>query len=250
MFNRFHDLVHNYDNIINQGAQGIYLDQGSSAVEVRFNLVYRISSTCAFNSVAQVVGPNQFLRQWNLFENNIFANCGSVQANHAQVLNRGGVNGSSFTWRKNIGYYNGAITDLNPQSGPGHWGCFADDMITAVPCTDRFLFESNLWWNTGSGHALNFNTCKGSDCSGWPGNFNQYSTLPWAGEDVGSVKVDPLFVNPAYWVDDWHPRADLSGIGMQMWDYTLAGRTNPVIVVPTNIPDLFPLRGVNPGTDY
>jgi len=250
LYNVIHDLAHNYDNTANQGAQGIYLDQGTSNVEARFNLVYRISHTCAFNNTPQHTGPNQYLSQWNLWDNNIFAYCGARESNLQRVVVRNGSNQNSLMWSHNVAYYN-AVVGGYPQSSPGLWGCF-DDSGNAADCATRFKFQSNDWWNVGTSHGLTFSTCKTSACGGtFPGNYNLFGSEPWASdEDQGSISVDPQFVGPTYGNDNWHMQSSLSTIGFQAWDYTQAGRTQVRFAIPSNVPDLFPQRTINAAADF
>lgn len=162
-----HDFAFNYDNNADQGVQAIYLDQGSSNNEIQNNLIYRSAHTCAFNNTPQHVGPNQFLAQWNLWQNNIFARCGSVQSNRQRVVNRGGDNPNSMVWTKNVGYFNSGLGAFAKAQGlPGHWNCFANDQATPALCTGRFSFASNDWYNLssaliGSVTSNNTSTCTG-----------------------------------------------------------------------------------------
>ncbi|MBA3912290.1 MAG: hypothetical protein H0X25_00180 [Acidobacteriales bacterium] len=251
LYNRVHDLAHNYDTTSAQGSQCLYLDQGATATEVRFNLTYRCSHTGAFTNTPQSIGPNAMLSQYDLWDNNIFAEMGAQRSKAQRIVSKGGDNGNSITWTHNIGYFNSAV-GATPQSSPGKWGCFADDDVTPVPCSQRFAFDYNLWWNAAPGNALTFSTCKDGNCAPYPVGFNLYSTMPWGptgDEDAHSVSRDPQFLNPNYPVDDFHFRADLSDIGFTSWDYTQAGRTNPVIQVPY-VADPYPMRAVDATTDY
>lgn len=249
-YNVIKNFVSNFNDTAHQGAMGIYNEQGTSYAWEKFNVVARVGHSGLFNHVpSQPGGPNPnayFLPQYNLIENNIFAAIGAQgQVMNPGVLKRAGDNPHTFTFRKNVILFNSAV-GARPQVVGSHWGCFANDGVTPAPCTSRWLEEFNLWYDIG--HApLDFVDCiSGTQC---PGPVNHFSAMPWAGEDAGSKNFDPGFLNIGYPTDNFTPTADLSSIGFQLWDYTLAGRrtTSPAIGAAAH---MYPLRTVDAVVDF
>ncbi len=239
--NVVHDVTHNYQDADGYGGNGIYFDQGSSNVIARDNLVYRISSSGAFNNLSDH-GSDTFAQK-NLFSNNIFALTG-------ELTDRGGFNPNSFSYTTNIGYFDkGSVQS-------GNWSCV--DVLGIVDCPLWFFFDSNDYWDT-TGRALSFQTTN---------PVATYTLSQWQplGEEVHSINQDPLFTNPN---DITQPPADgftlqpsspaLTILHFSNFDPTQAGRSNPILIPPTltcggvatvGACPAFPLQLLDPLTGY
>jgi len=264
--NLVHDVTHNWPDknapVYGYGGNCLYADKGTTAAEFQNNLCYRISDSCIFVNRSDETSDTYNL--WNLFQNNVFVDCGSGQSNRAGVANvaqavrRGGTPPHSFTFRSNVVSFDATVNRV--QASNGKWLCYANDGVTPAPCTDRFLFERNLYWNRVAGHSLAnaFIKCHSTSCgsanySCWDGNSGYYDCMDlggWqaVGEDAGSVSENPAFSN--YAGDDYRVTANLSGIGFQPADLSTVGRTNPVLQVPNNISESFPVRLLNRNSDW
>lgn len=249
-----HDMAHNFTNSTAAGARGIYFDQGTSYVWVDNNLVYRIGQECFFNNTPSHGNGNPaapYLAQYNRVFNNIFALCGASSANAWRIVNRGGDNLSSFTFTKNIGFFNSSV-GATPQSQPGHWGCFdySGGSPVGTACINAWVFSNNIWWDSTNSGTVDFAICTGSNCNaGQP--YTHFSTVPWSGEDAGSKITDPRFINPTYPTDNWHPTNYLamSQVGFVPFEYSTAGANLNFTTVPT-APSFYSSRTISATTDY
>ena len=239
--NVIHDVNYDYEDSDGYGANGIYFDQGASNVIARNNLAYRLEGSGAFNNVSD--GTNDIYPQNNLVNNNIFALTG-------QVIDRGGANPNSFSFIRNVAYY-----DLGSVQ-TGNWSCV--DLLGIVDCPLWFFFDTNDYWNP-TGAAPKFQTTN-------PVGSYTLSTWQPLGEDVHSINQDPLFTDPNNLND---PPADgftlqpgspaFTILNFVNFDPTLAGRSNPVLIPPTvscagvsavgSCP-AFPLQLLDPLTGY
>lgn len=273
----------NYDlaaGAASSGGRGFYCDQGCTNILLQSNLIVRAGHSAIFMNQPQINGPNHFLTQNNLVDNNILGQCGYVNAGFTANLPTGciaknGVNGGAFTFQHNINYMNLATAINHFQNLVGSWPCFSDDGTTPATCVSRFVFSSNAYWNKSGTNLLAFATCK-SVAEGATAlcaapfiaqNYFQYSTVtpgqipngwtnPWvsngagAGEDNGSVAADPVFVDPTCATDNWTYSHSFAPQGMTVFDYTQAGRLSTnTFAIPT-VPDIFPNRPVNCLTDF
>ena len=64
-----------------------------------------------------------------------------------------------------------------------------------------------------------------------------------------SLVLNPGFNNPAYPNDDFTLPKGSPGAGFVVFDYTQAGRSNPVILPPA-VAATFPTKLLNPAADY
>jgi hypothetical protein len=213
--NVIHDVVHDISSTPGDGYNGIgiYNDQGTSQNDVRNNIVYRTSDSCVFNNLSDRTSDTY--DQWNLFENNVFAACGSSKSAVHVALKRGGHNPHSFTFRQNVvSWAQGAY----PQQKPGNWDCF-DDLQAPTACTNRFALDHNAYWY-GTGQTPTFVTCAGAGC-GSPGTcgtnpgyncFNGVSA--W---NAGTTQEDLLdwFLTP----DPARKTNHMSGTGVNTYSY-------------------------------
>jgi hypothetical protein len=221
---------------------GIYNDQGHASHDARSNIVFRVTDACAFNNLAE--RGNDIYDQFNLFQWNVFASCGSSLGSPHVPFERGGANPNSVTFKQNIvNWSNGA----NANQSPGNWGCF-DNAGGVVACATRFNFIGNLYWRcngTSCGTAApQFATCKvfGSCTSNANMNaltFAQWQAAPTNEDAGGSITTNPMFRSPG--TGDFTPtNPALPGLGFPLPDLSAAGRRIAVIATPTNVVDMFP----------
>jgi hypothetical protein len=134
---KFHDIVH--DPTGNGcGGWGIYLDQGSSLVNVTNNLLHNTLAT-GFTYNSSQPGTYQLNGTPNLIANNIFAF--GWQASIHKNGNDGALN---FTFRNNIVCWDQTHPMGQPNPGPpspqdGTWNC------AGVP-TSCFSFAQNMYF--------------------------------------------------------------------------------------------------------
>ena len=239
---------------------GIYFDQGSTGIVAQYNLVARVSHLCINNNLSE--RDDDIYPQNNLIDNNILVDCGTTHTSNANhrpaVIQRNGNNPSSFTFSHNIVSVDLSTTKM--MEFPGLWGCFANDGVTAVPCTQRWNQNHNLWWNRAAGHSLanSFVTCRTGACPATPtcwngtsGNYNcmdlgTYQGAPY-NEEPGALSFDPLFRMSG--ADDYVPTADLTALGFTGFDPSQAGRTSNSMSAPAQ-GDAFPVSLLDPQNDW
>jgi len=179
--NVIHDVIHDYQDSDGYGGNGIYFDQGTSRAVAHNNLVYRLAWYGVFNNLSD--RTSDVYPQNNVILNNIFAFTGNSVQNLGGVIQRGGDNPSSFSFVRNIVYF-----DLRSVQ-TGHWACQdVGGTNLPVPCPTRFFFDQNDYW-VSSGKSLQFITTDPS---------TSYSLAQWQGkgEDVHSINLDPDFTSP------------------------------------------------------
>ncbi|MBZ5597194.1 MAG: right-handed parallel beta-helix repeat-containing protein [Acidobacteriia bacterium] len=226
--NVVHDVTHNWQDSDGYGGHGIYFDQGTSNVVARNNLVYRTSSAGFFNNLSD--NTNDIYPQNNLVDNNIFA------LGDPHTIQRGGDNPSSFSFTRNISYF-----DLGKPQG-GNWSCYdVGGSGQPVPCSTRFVLDHNLYWNT-TGKAPTFITTDPTTHEETSYTLAQWQVL---GEDMHSQNLDPMFANPSG--DDYtlSPGSPALNLGFVPFDPSLAGRTTQTLTVPA-VPAAFPLQLMDP----
>lgn len=273
--NVIHDIFNNYDltsGAASSGARGIYCEQGCTNVLIKNNLIYRVGMSGIFLNSPQTTGPNHFLAQNNLVDNNIFAFFGyqnsafTVNLAKSCIANVGQA-ASRFTFQHNICYGNFTDSLTHIQHLPStSWLCFADDLTTQVPCSQRWVFVNNGYWNTSGTNPLSFAVCKTGTCPGPLNSTNDWLFGPtngaipttwqaaWqldgsgnllgAGEDSGSVASDPQFVSTVCGAENFHYLHSFAAQGIVPFDFTQAGRQVNTFAIPT-VPDLFPVRPIN-----
>ncbi|HEV3457964.1 MAG TPA: right-handed parallel beta-helix repeat-containing protein [Thermoanaerobaculia bacterium] len=157
----YHNLVHDttdasiIDPVVNgkpsvpgsgYGGQGIYLDAQSGGVDVRYNVVYRVSGAAAFMSEGPTIAkpPNP-----NVFENNIFS------------LGMRGMFAQDVSWPAGCGASPGLEVELlwnvfnfDLDEAPGNPQAFSVQSGCTNSCGlsyDRFqLFQENAYWRAGT----------------------------------------------------------------------------------------------------
>jgi hypothetical protein len=285
MNNKVHDIIHHPDLRAN-GADGIYIDNITSHVLVKNNLVYRVTHSTMFNNRGRD----------NTWTNNILA------YGRNGMLQRGAdeFDDLSFRFTNNIIYFARLLQkrlpdmdqffgdgpppllpmfQLHPemarggrrapqrgrvQEGGVHvepvaggtsprvrggelWSCMKNDG-TPVPCTQRFLLDSNLYWSL-NGKPLTFITTDDDNIlKPTERTFDEWKAL---GEDVHSVNADPLFVDPSYPADDFRlrPGSPAEKIGFVPFDPNQAGRTSSELKAPP-VPPAFPVIVLDPEKEF
>jgi len=225
--NRIHDVTHAIGDSDGYGGHGVYLDNMTSNVTVQNNLIYRTSQSNYMNDAGIS----------NNFSNNLlaYAYLGTISRGPALI------DGVSFRFTNNV------VAFLQAIQHPIDWEC-GTTAQQAVPCPQRFFFDSNLYWST-AGAAPSFIT----SMLGQPAKFTTYTMAQWQalGEDVHSLNQDPRFQNPTYPADDFRlqPGSPAVTLGFQPFDPTLAGRSAPRLYPPA-LPPAFPPQALDPVKDY
>lgn len=237
LHNTFHDITHD-PGTGGYGGWGIYLDQGSSFVTAKNNLVYNTSAT-GFTYNHSESGTFQLKGTPNPIQNNIFAF--GAEASIHRNLDDGGMN---LTFQNNIVYWDQTAPPFGPPSPQmGMWVC--NGSTSAL--TGCFSFASNLYYSKIDPGMATWRFIVGSS------NPMALTLAMWQGlgEDAGSATtVDPLFVCPAktacsgsgafnFNLQSNSPAPAL--IHFVPFDPTQAGRANPVLMPPA-LPPAFPLQ--------
>lgn len=139
---------------------------------------------------------------------------------------------------------------LNFTNCPGCAATLCTNAGSLVACSPAAIDPTWAFKFGGSGNIVydargNFplsGACKIATCET---GSNLYATFPWlTTEDIGSINCDPKFVDPTYPALDFHPTniPCLLKVGFVVKDYTLAGRTFPIIKSNTP-PNLYPAIG-------
>jgi hypothetical protein len=275
--NVVHDVTHYSQDP--GGGHGIYLDNITSNVLVKNNLIYRTSLGAIFNNK----GAN------NVWTNNILAfdHVAMIQKGGGKVLEQRGMRqqgegrrGGNRRPGRNNGPFGGRRrqrpegggeqrqrAEADPdkpafffthniilfgrakiQKTPAPWLCTHPDTNESVACTERFQFDQNLYWNPNR-TAATFATSDPEN----PRRADEHSFRDWQqlGEDVNSIIEDPRFANPRYPADDFTllPGSPVSKIGFVPFDPRQAGLTTPLPRPPAQ-PPAFPLQLLKPATDF
>lgn len=252
--NRIHDVTDaSIMDSNGYGGDGIYLDDSTGLVDVENNLVYRVSGYAVYTPH----GPS-LTNSANIVRNNILAygQPGLVAVNWPYWNGVPAAIPEVFSVTNNIFYF-----DRSNQSTPKFWvqgGCV---YAGGAPYTQFQLFASNMYWRTDGAFATdpkafevqpNPGTGPDAPCNGNTNNWNFYTFSGWqttVGEDSQSLVQNPGFNNPTYPADDYTLPKGSPGVGFVVFDYTKAGRSNPVINPPPVAPT-FVTKTFNPATDY
>eukprot|EP00047_Mylnosiga_fluctuans_P022697 m.124565 g.124565 ORF g.124565 m.124565 type:complete len:740 (+) comp9351_c1_seq1:9-2228(+) len=193
-----HNLVH--DTLaFTQYAHGIYLDQAASDILVTMNIAYNTLAASLY----------QHFGRDNNVTNNIFA------------YSEGG--------------YGTVWQDADPSFGPSnmtftHNIVFMDERAGAVfecPYLGNGTFASNVYYNASGSLSASFPSLV-------PGSCNR-SLAEWqaAGQDAGSIAVDPLFADPSVYNFTLSPASPVLALGIKPIPMTGFGPTSPVAWRPT-----------------
>ena len=118
-----------------------------------------------------------------------------------------------------------------------------------------------MYWRTDGGFANDAQafavqpspgTGANAPCNGTIKDYTFFTFAQWqlqVGEDAQSVIQNPGFNNPAFPADDYSLPKGSPGVGFVVFDYTKAGRSNPLLNPPSVAPT-FVTKTYNPATDY
>ncbi len=253
--NRIHDVTDaSIQDSNGYGGQGIYLDNQTGLVDVENNLVYRVSGFPVYTP-QRTAPPNDA----NINKNKIHAYGRQVidAITNPYPFGVPTVANQAFAITNNLFYF-----DLSSSSSPKFYVQGGCTYSGGFPYTQFQQWNNNLFWRTDGAFASDAKafhvqpspvaTGGEAPCSGLPAQWNFYTFAAWqktVGEDVQSVVQNPGFNNPGYPNDDYTLPKGSPGVGFVVFDYTLAGRSNPVIKPPA-IPATFVTMLFNPATDY
>ena len=252
--NRIHDVT---DASImdpnGYGGHGIYMDNQTGLVDVENNLVYRVSAATVYTPQGPSA-PNEA----NIIRNNIlaFGRVAMVSITFPYPYGVPAAANQVFVISNNLFYF-----DRTNASTPKFWvqgGCVYPG---GFPYLQFQQWNTNMYWRTDGAFASdakafevqpNPGTGSTAPCNGNTNNWNFYTFAQWqqqVGEDAQSVIQNPGFNNPAYPADDYTLPKGSPGAGFVVFDYTQAGRSNPVLHPPA-VAATFPTKTYNPATDY
>ena len=276
--NWVHDITHNFQDRDGYGGQGIYLDNITSNVLVENNLVYRASEATIFNNKGANNTYNNNILAYG--REGIIKRGGFEERMNRRRMMQGGGGDRGFgrmgqgrrrgpggglpggrpmgqddegrerpDFDKPVFYFTRNIVLFSHggiQKTPGQWICARPDNEQPVPCTERFFFDTNLYWGADGGKAR-FATADAD-------NFRQvdeHSISDWQklGEDVHSVFEDPRLKAPRYPEDDFtvpDGSPAISKIGFKPFDYRQAGLTSAPVFRPPRQAPAFPLQVLKP----
>ena len=253
--NRIHDVSDaSIQDSNGYGGDGIYLDNQTGLVDVENNLVYRVSGNDVYTPQGPAA-PNEA----NIIKNNILAygRQAMVSVNNPYPYGVPPAANQVFVISNNLFYF-----DRSTTSSPKFYVQGGCTYSAGFPYTQFQEWNDNLYWRTDGGFASDAKafyvqpnavaTGNNPPCSGLPVNWIFYTFVNWQvtfGEDAQSVVQNPGFNNPAYPNDDYTLPKGSPGVGFIVFDYTLAGRSNPAIHPPA-IPATFPTMTYSPATDY
>jgi hypothetical protein len=175
-----HNLIHDV-LAYSYGGWGLYTDEGSTEILLENNVVYRTKDGCF----------HQHYGRENTVRNNILA----FSATRGQIIRSRQEPHRSFTFEKNIVYY-----DQGDLLG-GNWS------------DGHFLLESNCYWNAAGKVAF-------------PGNLT-LEAWQKKGQDAHSIVADPKLVNPKGFEFRLQPDSPAVKLGFQPIDTGQIGLTGP-----------------------
>ena len=245
--NRVHDV--NDASVMDSdgyGGDGLYADDFTGQVDMENNLVYRVSGNAVSFS-----GPRAGPGQSSTVKNNILAFARQSLLNAYNPYSFGTTPPSPmlFTASNNILYFDRKASDSFYAQG----GCtYAGQAYTAFE-----QWSSNMFWRTDgsfSSDSKGFHVQQARDTTNYCGNktsWTYYSFAGWQalGEDALSVVQNPGFNNPSYPSDDFSLPKGSPGVGFVVFDYTQAGRSNPILKPPP-VAATFPTKSFNPTSDF
>ncbi len=175
-----HNLIHDV-LAYSYGGWGLYTDEGSTEILLENNVVYRVKDGCF----------HQHYGRENTVRNNVLA----FSATRGQVIRSRQESHRSFTFERNIVYYDQA------DALGGNWS------------NGNFLLDYNCYWNAAG-----------------PVTFPGKLTLAaWQqkGQDVHSIVADPKFVNPRKFDFRLQPDSPALKLGFQPIDVSQCGLLGP-----------------------
>jgi len=234
------------------GGYGLNLDGSTGGVTVQNNLVYR-SSAMGINITH---GP-QLANYVNTVNNNIFSYIrqGMIANGNPYLSNVCPASPITiFNSTSNIMYFDRNETE----SFYVQQGC---EYPCTFPLPDLHNWQSNLYWRTDGGFASDADAfhwqpkANSPQICGISSDWTFLNFSAWQGlsEDLVSLNnTNPGFANPAYPNDDYALPNGSPGVGFVVFDYTDAGRNDPIIN-PTdelNVPETFSTAYYDPYTDF
>jgi uncharacterized protein (TIGR03437 family) len=253
--NRIHDVTDaSIQDSNGYGGNGIYLDNQTGLVDVENNLVYRVSGFPVYTPQGPAA-PNEA----NIVKNNILAygRLAMVSVNFPYPYGVPASANQVFAITNNLLYF-----DRSTASSPKFYVQGGCTYSAGFPYTQFQEWNSNLYWRTDGAFASEpkafyvqpnpVSTGADAPCSGQPAQWTFYTFSGWrqtVAEDLQSVIQNPGFNNPVYPADDYTLPKGSPGVGFVAFDYTQAGRSNPVLNPPA-IPATFLTMTFNPATDY
>jgi uncharacterized protein (TIGR03437 family) len=253
--NRIHDVTDaSIQDSNGYGGDGIYLDNQTGLVDVENNLVYRVSGFPVYTPQGPAA-PNEA----NIIKNNILAygRQAMVAVNFPYPYGVPSSANQVFVLTNNLFYF-----DRSTASSPKFYVQGGCTYSAGFPYTQFQEWNSNLYWRTDGAFATDAKafyvqpnpvpTGGDAPCSGLPAQWTFYTFAAWqttVGEDAQSVVENPGFNNPVFPADDYTLPKGSPGVGFVVFDYTQAGRSNPVLNPPP-VPATLITMTYNPLTDY
>jgi uncharacterized protein (TIGR03437 family) len=253
--NRIHDVTDaGIMDSNGYGGHGIYMDDNTGLVDVENNLVYRVSGFAVYTPHGPPA-PGEA----NIIKNNIlaYAQQGMITVGSPYGNGVPAAIPQEFVLSNNLFYFDRSETSPVPK----FWmqgGCL---YAGGAPFTQFELFSSNMYWRTDGAFAsdakafsvqLSPGTGPNAPCNSNNNDYTFYTFAQWqqtVGEDLQSLVQNPGFNNPTYPADDFTLPKGSPGVGFVVFDYTQAGRTNPVLKPPA-VAATFVTKTYNPATDY
>ena len=252
--NRIHDVTDaSIMDTNGYGGNGIYLDNDTGLVDVENNLVYRVSGFPVYTPHGPAIPGSP-----NIIKNNILAygRSAMVAVNFPYGNGVPATMPQVFTITNDLFYF-----DRSNHSTPKFWvqgGCVYADGAAYIQFQE---WNSNMYWRTDGAFASddkafevqpNPGTGPDAPCNGNTNNWTFYTFAQWqqiVGEDVLSLVANPGFNNPEYPNDDYTLPKGSPGVGFVVFDYSQAGRSNPLIMPPAIAPTFLTMT-FNPATDF
>jgi hypothetical protein len=186
-----HNLIHDIDSY-DYGGWGIYFDEGTTGMVAENNVVYNTKTG----------GFHQHYGKENIVRNNVFAN-----SRHEQIIRSRAEPHRSFTFERNIVYWQGGALLGSNWSG------------------NNYTLDHNLYWRT----------------DGKPIEFAKMSLQQWqaSGQDAHSLIADPMFVNPEkedFGLADGSPAVKIGFAAIDLREVGPAGGKR----AEANVPAAFP----------
>jgi hypothetical protein len=220
------------------GGQGIYIDNYTGLVEVKKNLVYRVSSS----TVAQTCGPQGVPSSQNTIENNILAF--GMQAIKQEGCTPSSASNKLFDMTNNL-----VIYDQGNIQG-GCYSCLNGDCSSVLPATVNF--QSNMYCYAPSGSSCTLPTSpyaffSSNDPPNQMGGCTRATTYDsladWqnqTGEDSGSVLQNPFSSSSP--TNDLYSLSASPGVGFVTFDPSQAGTNSSNTITAPSVVATFPAQ--------